>query len=77
MSAATLGALLLAGFVAVEGATTHAPGWRRRGPLLAFALLLGFGAIEIARYDHGHGDWLLGIGFVGAPPTPLPRSQSP
>ena len=67
MSAATLACLLLAAFFGLELARPHLPAVARRLLTLAFALLLAAGAMEIARYDHGHPDWLQWIGWVGAP----------
>ena len=63
MSAVLLGALLVVAFAATEGVPGRA-GTVARGVL---ALVLAFGATEIARYDHGRPEWLLWIGYVGAP----------
>lgn len=63
MNSLLLGILLIAGFATAEAV-------RGRGGTVArwgYAAALAFGAAEIARYDHGHPDWLLWIGYVGAP----------
>ena len=67
MSAASLGCLLLATFFGLELLATRIPKRVRLLPLALFALALGVGAVELARYDHGHGDWVLWIAFVFAP----------
>lgn len=67
MSAASLGCLLLAAFFGLELLSTRLPKRIRLVPLAAYAIGLGFGAVEFARYDHGHGDWTLWIAFVFAP----------
>jgi hypothetical protein len=63
MNALLFGLLLIAGFATAEAV-------RGKGATVArwtYAAALAFGAAEIARYDHGHPDWLLWIGYVGAP----------
>lgn len=67
MSAAALGCVLLAAFLALELLRPRLPAPARRLLVLAFALVLVAGGMEIARWDHGHPDWLLWIGWVGAP----------
>lgn len=67
MSAASLGCLLLAAFFGLELLATRLPKRVRLVPLALFALGLGLCAVEFARYDHGHGDWVLWIAFVFAP----------
>ncbi len=67
MSAASLGCLLLATFFGLELLSTRIPKRARLLPHALFALALGVGAVELARYDHGHGDWTLWIAFVFAP----------
>ncbi len=67
MSAAALGCLLLAAFFALHLVAPSIPARLRKLPWILFALLLAVGAAEFTRFDHGHGDWLLWIGFVGAP----------
>ena len=63
MNSLLLGILLIVAFATAEAV-------RGRGGTVArwgFAAALAFGAAEIARYDHGNPDWLLWIGYVGAP----------
>ncbi len=67
MSAAALACLLLAAFFAFELARPRLTAVARRLLTFAFLLLLAAGAMEIARWDHGHPDWLLWIGWIGAP----------
>jgi hypothetical protein len=63
MSAALAGLVLVVAFAATEGMRGRTGTVAR----VVLALALTLGAAEIARYDHGHPDWLLWIGYVGAP----------
>ena len=67
MSAAALGCLLLAAFFTLHLVAPAIPARVRKVPWILFALALCVAAVEFTRYDHGHGDWVLWIGFVGAP----------
>ena len=62
-----LGALLLAGFALAQAGSERLPARARALPLAGYALVLAFLGMEWARHDHGRPEWLLGIGFVGAP----------
>lgn len=66
MNAALLAAVLLAAFAAIDGLTQRMK-VLRWAPLALYALGLAVAGTEFAGYDHGHPDWLLWIGFVGAP----------
>lgn len=67
MSAAALGCLLLAGFFTLHLAAPAIPARWRKISWIVFAAALAFAAVEYTRFDHGHPDWSLWIGFVGAP----------
>lgn len=67
MSAATLGCLVLVAFFTLELLGPSMKKGVRRALLVVFALALGVGACEYARFDHGRADWVLWLGFVGAP----------
>lgn len=69
MSAATLACLLLAAFLGVELARPRLRPRPLRLLVLGLALVVAAGGMEIARWDHGHPDWLLWIGWIGAPVT--------
>jgi hypothetical protein len=64
--APALGAVLLVAFLALEALTERMKRWRWL-PLGVLGLVLGAAGMELARYDHGQPDWLLWIGWVGAP----------
>jgi hypothetical protein len=67
MSATVVGLLLLLGFFAFDALGRVLPKRAARLPLLAYGAALALVGLEFGRYDHGRDDWLLGIGFVGAP----------
>lgn len=67
MSSALLGLALLVGFLIADRAAQRRDGGRRRWVLPLYGLVVAFAGTEFARWDHGHPDWVLSIGFVGAP----------
>ena len=67
MAAPLLAAILLAAFAGLDALAGRLKGRWRAAPLSLLALALFLAGTEYARFDHGHPDWLLWIGFVGAP----------
>jgi hypothetical protein len=67
VSALVPAAVLVAGFLVADRLAQRPRGGRRRWPLLAYAALVALAGFELSRWDHGQPDWILALGFVGAP----------